>query len=242
MTKAERLLTLLTEVDDVLVEEAAQPFFPDVRKTPWGKWVGLAVCLLLAVGLVRIAPFFGGMGSAESEAPGEPMAPSVSSMPAESCPAEQENPNEATGEAPPTSGESVAGDGDPGEGSHEGSVTPGEIVASDLSPITGETINLIYQKDSGSFLLTCGTQEILLPVGEDTLPPQDSGMNVSSLVHLAVNGYIEDEFSPLEHASYENYVLISFTRGPGQSTCLVVGINDDGFFDVNGELYLSHSE
>lgn len=234
MTKAERLFTLLTEVDDVLVEEAAQPFFPDVRKTPWGKWAGLAACLLLAVGLVRMFPFFGGMGSAEPD--GAPQAPSNSSpqeIPAESC---------EPGEVPPTSGESVTGDGDPGEGNPPSGATCGTTVASGISPITGESINLIYREDSGTFLLSCGKQEILLPVKKDVFSTFENGTDISALVHLAVNGCVEGEFYPSEHVSYENYVLISFTKAPGVGTYLVVGIHSDGSFEVNEELYLSHGE
>ena len=108
MTKAERLFSLLTEVDDVLVEEAAQPFFPVPEKKHWGRWAALAACLLLVFGLARTFPFIGMGGSA---ADGEPMAPSQGA-PAESAPAVLSfsfNESADPGEVPPEASES-AGD------------------------------------------------------------------------------------------------------------------------------------
>lgn len=110
MTKAERLLTLLTEVDDVLVEEAAQPFFPVSKKRNWGGWAALAACLLLVVGLVRIFPLFAGMGG--SSADGAPMAPSAGAPQQSSALAESEAP---IGNSSGVSGEGIDGAGSPPE-------------------------------------------------------------------------------------------------------------------------------
>lgn len=187
MTSAERLLALLTEVDDVLVEEAAQPFFPAPAKKSWSKWAGLAACLLLAAGLVRISPFFlgGGMGSAEAD--GAPQAPENSS-PQESSAIEMEpsagidDPGDAApGDVPPTSGESVAGDGDSGSTGDAGKELP--VLSASCQFAEGAGGSGIWTDDVNSYIsdsLSLDTAGNTLPVYASILPRDENGDPVST--------------------------------------------------------------
>lgn len=69
MTGAERLFFLLGEVDDAFVEEAAHPVAAvPKREFHWKRWAALAAGLVLVIGLARILPLFGGMGSTDGAA------------------------------------------------------------------------------------------------------------------------------------------------------------------------------
>lgn len=138
MTGSERLFVLLGQVDSTLVEEAAEP--RPAAPSRWQKWVGLAACLLLAVGLFRLSPFSHLMGSTAPE----------------------EN------ESAASSGQNSAGSTAPDTNENEASPADTEP-AFVLSPITGEPISLISRGDEGLFLL-CGGQELALSVPEAFLP------------------------------------------------------------------------
>lgn len=98
MTGAERLFFLLGEVDDAFVEEAAHPVaVVSKREFHWKRWAALAACAVLAVGLVRILPFFGGMGGSVA-APEGAAPPAVNgsgaAMPSASAAPEAEEPQD----------------------------------------------------------------------------------------------------------------------------------------------------
>lgn len=230
MTRAEHLFAILSELDDDLIEEAAAPVLTALpkRKAHWKRWAALAACLLLAVGVWR---FFPRMGS--SEAPNE-------AEPGSAAPA---------GSQAPVSGGPSDGspsDGAPGSENYGNTMKPGSTAggtaAHALSPVTGLPIELIYRPESGTFLLMSGGEELLLPVGADALPDGDSGADLSALVRLLPNGCVEGEFHPWEHVSYENYLLITFTKAPGAGTYLVVGIGPDGSFDPDVQIFPSSGE
>lgn len=230
MTKAERLFALLGETDNDLLEEAAQPVFPvPAKRHHWGRWGALCACLLLVFFLPRLMPR---MGSSGNTAPGE-MPP---------------NALEPTLSAPPESAEpGAAPDGDYGGGADPsapagGSTLYGTAMASVISPITGEAIELFCSTDRESLLLRCGEQEISLPVPSDVRSEWKENDDISELVDLVTNGCLEGEFEPRDHVSYENYVLIVFGTAPGQSVCLIVGINADGSFVTDGTVYFMPTE
>ena len=225
MTRAEHLFAILSELDGDLIEEAAAPILAALprRKAQWKRWAALAACLLLVVGVWR---FFPRMGS--SEAPNE-------AEPGSAAPA---------GCRAPVRGDS--GDGAPGSENYGNSMKPGSTAggtaAYALSPVTGLPIELIYRPESGVFLLVSGGEELLLPVGSEVLPDGDSGADLSTLVRLLPNGCVEGEFHPWEHVSYENYLLITFTKAPGAGTYLVVGIGPDGSFDPAVQVFSAPGE
>lgn len=66
MTRAEHLFEILGELDDDLVEEAAQPAAVR-RERHWGRWAALAACALLAAGLWNLSQLrMGSSGDAAS--------------------------------------------------------------------------------------------------------------------------------------------------------------------------------
>lgn len=259
MTKAEHLFALLGELDIALVEEAAQPI-PTARPKPartWARWGALCACLLLAVGLWNLTHLR--MGSA---APGNAAPPNGAGggeisgdVPSGESPADppgagaegSDSPNGGVpSEIPGSDGTEAPGSTEPGSAPGDAPSTNsdspyGMLIAEDTGPMDGQPYQLYYRESDGQWTLTHGEYAIDLTDQMSELSGQDSG-ELSNFIHLAVNGFLEDEFYPAEHILFENYVLIAFGVNPGQAACLVVGLNDDGSFGVDAALYLSRGE
>lgn len=236
MTRAERLFFLLNDLDSGLVEEAAQPV-PAARprfQPHWARWGALCACLLLAVGLWNLTHLrMGSSSAAPGDGNGAPPAAAEGIDPAEEA----------------RSGDSYVG-GDPESGgaelpmeapSADAGNAYGTLIAEDAGPMDDQPYRLYYRESGGQWTLTHGEYAVDLTDQLSELSGVDSG-ELSHFIYFAVNGFLEDEFYPAEHVSFENYVLIAFGVKPGPSTCLVVGLNGDGSFDVDEALYLSRGE
>lgn len=71
MTRAEHLFEILGELDEELVEEAAQPAAAVRRERHWGRWAALAACALLAAGLWNLSHLrMGNAGAAPADKAG----------------------------------------------------------------------------------------------------------------------------------------------------------------------------
>lgn len=219
MTKAEHLFTLLGDLDDDLVEEAACPAPAPrrLRDVSWKRWGALCACLLLAAGLWNLTHIR--MGS--SSAPPDVNATSGGNSGAS------------------TEGDPVANAEETPGGSVFGS-SYGTLIAEDSAP-DGQPCRLYYRASDGQWTLTHGEYAADFTSQMSGLSvPDDS--ELSDLVYLSVNGCLEGEFYPAEHVSFENYVLIAFLSQSGPSACLVVGINADGSLAVDEALYWSCGE
>lgn len=233
MTKAERLFFLLGDLDGELVEEAAQPV-PAVRhrfRPHWARWGALCACLLLAVGLWNLTHLrIGKSGAAPNNAtpPGMFQGTEAPFPSRDGSVGDLEEPSAVTGETP----EEVP------------PATPdssyGTLIAEDSGPMDDQPYRLYYREGS-QWTLTHGEHAVDLTEQLSELSGVDSG-ELSNFICFSVNGFLEGEFYPAEHVLFENYVLIAFGIKPGPSTCLVVGLNNDGSFDVDETLYLSRGE
>ncbi len=87
MTRAEHLFEILGELDEDLVEEAAQPAAVR-RERHWGRWAALAACALLAAGLWNLSQLRMGSSGDAASGPGAEDAVSGNIAPAEPDPSE----------------------------------------------------------------------------------------------------------------------------------------------------------
>ena len=155
MTRAERFYFILTDLDDDLIEEAAQPQ-PIEAEIPasaapgkvfyWKPWAALAACLLLVVGVWR---FFPRMGSSEA--------------PTEAKPPAQSQPLGNGSEAPSASADpGEHADGDPGK-VDVGSSAPSESSPpQETEPSTGGVCGGAYDLTSGEITVYTPAPDVWL--------------------------------------------------------------------------------
>lgn len=221
--RAEHLFSIIGQVDDAFIDEAACPRRLPRPQRQWTKWAALcAACLLLAVGLWRITPLWPAAdGNANGAAP-----PSNEGSSGGAGPEYSGSDGAAPGEEPPGDAEPPSGEGAPPE--------QGELpVLSIRGPFTGEEGSMgllaFAGPDPRQAVRDYLSDAITLPDGTDTLSVYrstveryDSGTPVSS-DEVAMETLLDDVLARL---------------GLTQADCEVTRTTSEGW-DASGQENIS---
>lgn len=191
MKKQEHLFEAIGQVDDRLVEEAA-----DARRTatPWKKWAALAACMVLVLGLSAssLMLLFRGCGSSDSAATADNATASDTADGSDSAATEEADTAESTEDTAATDDASTGGAAEPGDstatedGANAGMDSGAtDAVLTAIGPLSADADGLTAKR----FVMVWADEH--LETGEKMLVILDSytmtaAEDVSTMLHYAV--------------------------------------------------------